>query len=88
MAKTKKDNNTFLIILSLAFIVIALVAITLTHNRTGLKTSLSRDKDTRALQEQSKSTDVESIEKDINATDLSDLDKELGDIEKELDAAY
>jgi len=87
MAKIKKNNNIFLAILGLGFVIIALIAVLLTH-KTGLKTSLSSDKDTKALQEQSKSTDVESIEEDIDATDLSNLDKELSDIEKELDAAY
>ena len=87
LAKIKKNNNTFLIILGLAFVIITLISVLLAYN-TKLKTNLSSDKDTKALQKQSKSTDVESIEEDIDATDLSDLDKELSDIEKELDAVY
>jgi len=87
MAEIRKNNNILLTILGLIFMVIALIAILLTYN-TKLKTNLFQDKDTKALQGQSKSTDVESIEEDIDATDLSNLDKELTDIEKELDTSY
>lgn len=82
-----KNNNIFLAILGLALVVIILIAVLLKYNPQ-IKTNLPQDRNTKVLQEQSNSTDVESIEKDINATDLSDLDKELSDIEKELDAAY
>lgn len=77
--KLKKENS-FLILLATAILLIGMVGIYLTKKPP----AQVKDTQTQKLEIQQKSDETSSIEQDLKATDLSGLDKELEDIEAEL----
>lgn len=77
--KIKKENS-FLILLIVAFLMISLVGIYLGKKQT----TKTIDTHTKKLEIQQQSDEISSIEEDLKATDLSELDKELKNIEAEL----
>lgn len=74
-------------ILTLALTVVFFGVIAYLLTTGGLSLS-SFDREINKIKTQSSSDEIEAIEKDLQETDLSDIDKELGDIERELEAAY
>ncbi|MFZ5365704.1 MAG: hypothetical protein ACOZBZ_00240 [Patescibacteria group bacterium] len=77
--KLKKENS-FLILLAAAILLIGMVGIYLSKKPP----ARVKDTQTQKLQIQQKSDETSSIEQDLKATDFSGLDKELEDIEAEL----
>ncbi|MGB6839338.1 MAG: hypothetical protein WBE27_03675 [Microgenomates group bacterium] len=77
-------KNTILI-LAVALVFFAALAFWLTKYKPS---NIFFQREIQKLETQSSSDEVGAIEGDLEETDLSNLDKELGDIEKEIEAAY
>ena len=80
---SKQKGITYLLILIIVFATISILAIVYFINKNNAVNPVIQ---TKKLEVQSNSTNIDDIEKDLNNTDLENVDYELNDIDRELNS--
>ena len=85
VSPTNKSRVGLVVGIIVALLVLALMVY---YARQGLREAPPvQPTDIQALEQQGTTDEVAAVEQDLAATDLGNLDKELGDIDRELEAA-